>query len=69
MGCHPLLEGDVVVKSVKEVIQDHLERMSLGSMMLDHLSVRQILDDITRNPGLFDFTISISNSITSFYHI
>jgi hypothetical protein len=50
-GCHPRVEGDVVVESVLTNLEEHLNRLSLGSPVLHSMSVATILEMIMKHPG------------------
>ena len=52
-GCHPDLSanGLVCVDSIITKLSDHLKRMSLGSMLLEKLSIGEIVSKITINQG------------------
>jgi len=54
-GCHPNLSasGGVTVNAVIEKLNEHLGRSSLGSLLLDKLSVKEVLSRITINQGFF----------------
>lgn len=53
-GCHPSLGSDeVFVKNNQSALEGHLDRLGLGTPMLDDLSVSKTLKEITKNQGLF----------------
>lgn len=50
-GCHPDLKGDVVVKSVIEKFEFHLNRLCLGTALVSDLAVRSVIRDILSSQG------------------
>lgn len=52
-GCHPTFSKEVVVKSNQRGLEGHLDRLGLGTPMLEDLSVSQTVKEITKNQGLF----------------
>ena len=50
-GCHPTCTNNVVVESVENMLQDHLNRLCFGTPLLDNMTVPVILDSIVRNQG------------------
>ena len=50
-GCHPMVEGDVVVNSVEEKLREHLARKALGAPKESSMSVRAVLKSITDHQG------------------
>lgn len=53
-GCHPSFGADdVYVKNNQSALEGHLDRLGLGTPMLDDLSVSKTVKEITKNQGLF----------------
>ena len=50
-GCHPSLKGKVVVQSVEQQLEEHLNRLCLGTPLQADMSVSSILQEITKNQG------------------
>lgn len=50
-GCHPDLQGYVVVKSVREKIDFHLDRLCLGTPLVSDFSVRSVEKEVLSNQG------------------
>jgi hypothetical protein len=51
-GCHPRLpDPSVEVKSVAAVARGHLDRLCLGSPLLDGMTVSKVLGSLTKNQG------------------
>lgn len=50
-GCHPTCTNNIVVDSVENTVQDHLNRLCFGTPLLDNMTVPVILDAIVRNQG------------------
>jgi hypothetical protein len=50
-GCHPDLHGDVVVKSVRDKIDLHLDRLCLGTALVSDFSVRSVEREILSSQG------------------
>ena len=51
-GCHPrLADPSVEVKSVAAVARGHLDRLCLGSPLLEGMSVSKVLGSLTKNQG------------------
>ena len=52
--CHPNLSSALeVIESVRDKCISHLNRQSLGSLLLPNLTVKAIVDQITSNQGCF----------------
>lgn len=70
-GCHPIDVKDIVVDSVHKALVFHLDRLSLGSIMADTITVRGVLDTVCINQGkvvessLTAALEEIANAITS----
>lgn len=53
-GCHPSFgANEVFVKSNQSALEGHLDRLGLGTPMLEDLSVSKTLKEITKHQGLF----------------
>ena len=64
-GCHPSIEGGVVVSSVQRKLSEHLNRQCLGSALLEAMSVKQVLDAITINQvSVLPMSMSMSMSMS-----
>jgi hypothetical protein len=50
-GCHPRLHGDVIVTSVQNQLEEHLNRLCFGTPLLENLTVSKVLNEITKNKG------------------
>ena len=50
-GCHPTCTNKVVVDSVENTLQDHLNRLCFGTPLLENMTVPLILEYIVRNQG------------------
>ena len=52
-GCHPDLSanGTICVDSIVAKLMEHLDRLSLGSLLLEKLSIQEIVAKITINQG------------------
>jgi serine/threonine protein kinase len=45
-GCHPNIQGEVVVDIIEDRLEEHLARVSLGTPLFDNMSVAQIMGNI-----------------------
>lgn len=50
-GCHPDLQGNIVVKSVRDKIDFHLDRLCLGTPLVSDFCVRTVEKEILSNQG------------------
>ena len=50
-GCHPTCTNNMVVDSVENALQEHLNRLCFGTPLLDNMTVPLILEYIVRNQG------------------
>ena len=50
-GCHPQFSNDDVVAKVESQVRVHLERMCLGSALLDEMSTAAVLKAIVKSQG------------------
>jgi hypothetical protein len=54
-GCHPNLPEEcdsVIVKSVDEQLRLHLDRVCLGTPLLENMTVARIVKMLTKNQGI-----------------
>ena len=62
-GCHPNCTNKVVVDSVENALQEHLNRLCFGTPLLDNMTVPIILEYIVRNQGNTYINSSISSPL------
>jgi hypothetical protein len=50
-GCHPRCQGDVIVSSVQAQLEEQLNRLCLGTPLMENVSVGKVLSELTKNQG------------------
>jgi hypothetical protein len=50
-GCHPSMPQGVIVESITSKVDEHLNRLSLGTPLHDNMTTDNVLKDITKNQG------------------